>query len=423
MHLILVGLNHKTASVSMREKLYFADNVLPDAYQKLSSYATIKGAVILSTCNRIEIYVASDEIEPCFIEIEQFIESFHGVTRNEFFPHIYRKHCEDAVSHLFKVAASLDSMVVGEYQIQGQLRDAYTRASEKGYTNNLTNKIFQTAIQVGKAIRTDTGIGKGSVSIASVAVDLVQDLFKDSKSYTLLIIGAGKMAALAAQNLSQLKECKVTVCNRTIEKAEELAKRFNAEMVHYDNRHKAINESDIIIVSTGADDFIINKDDLTEFCSNNTTEKKKFLIDISLPRNIDPEINELDNIILYSLDELQEVIAANLGKRSLEIEKTEKIIAKIALDYYEWYAKQEIMPIMQQLKQNLEVIKTRTLEANKTALTQFDNTQQQAIVTILDYYSEKLIKAIMKNMKMVADKDELRRIAQSLKNSFTITED
>ena len=417
MHLILVGLNHKTASVSMRERLYFAETVVMDAYSKLTAFPSIKSCVLLSTCNRIEIYAASMDIDSCFNDIEQFIESFHGITRDEFLPHVYRKHCDDAVSHLFKVAASLDSMVVGEYQIQGQLRDAYTFASENGYTNNLTNKIFQTAIQVGKAIRSETGIGKGSVSIASVAVDLVQELFKDNQSYSLLIIGAGKMAALAAQNLSQLKECKVSVCNRTQEKAQELALRFKANIIAYDDRFKAIQENDIIIVSTGAEDYIISKDDISKL---NTVKSKKFFVDISVPRNIDPAINELDNIFLYSVDDLQNVITANIGKRSGEIEKAEKIIDKIALEYYEWYAKQEIMPIMQQLKQNIEIIKAKTLEANKGALTQFDAQQQQAINSILDNYSDKLIKAIMKNMKNVAGIEELRQMAHSLKNSFSI---
>lgn len=417
MHLILVGLNHKTASVSMRERIYFAETVLMDAYSKLTAFHSVQGCVLLSTCNRIEIYVATMDIENCFSDIEQFIESFHGITREEFLPHVYRKHCDEAVSHLFKVAASLDSMVVGEYQIQGQLRDAYTFASENGFTNNLTNKIFQTAIQVGKAIRSETEIGKGSVSIASVAVDLVQELFKETESYSLLIIGAGKMAALAAQNLSQLKECKVSVCNRTQEKAEELANRFNANIISYEDRFEEIQENDIIIVSTGSEDYVISKEDIAKL---NTENKKKFFVDISVPRNIDPAINELDNIFLYSVDDLQEVIAANIGKRSGEIEKAEKIIDKISLEYYEWYAKQEIMPIMQQLKQNIEIIKTKTLEANKAALTQFDVQQQQAINTILDNYSEKLIKAIMKNMKNVAGIEELRQMAHSLKNSFSI---
>ena len=421
MHLILVGLNHKTASVSIREKLFFPENVQPDAYKQLSKYSSIKGCVLLSTCNRIEVYAATSNIDACFTDIEQFLESFHGIGRNEFLPHIYRKHCEEAVSHLFKVAASLDSMVVGEYQIQGQLRDSYTFASEKGLTNNLLNKIFQTAIQVGKAIRSETEIGKGSVSIASVAVDLVQDLFKGENSYSLLIIGAGKMATLTAQNLSQLKHCTVSVCNRSIEKASELANRFNATIIPFEQKQKAIVENDIVIVSTGADNYILTKDELLKSNAGNDS-RKKFFVDISIPRNIDPAINELDNVVLYSLDDLQEVIASNINKRSAEIGKAEKIIADIANDYYDWYAKQEIMPVMQEIKQRIEAIKTRTLEANKQALTQFDSQQQQAVVTILDNYSEKLIKAIMKNMKNVAGKDELKRIAQSLKDSFSIDE-
>lgn len=421
MHLILLGVNHKTASVHIRERLFFADAQLPQAYTQLVSYPSVKACVIVSTCNRTEIYIASPDIEEGYADIEQFVESFHSITRDEYFPFAYRKHCEDAVSHLFKVAASLDSMVVGEYQIQGQIRDAYTFAADNSYANGLIHKIFQSAIQVGKAIRSETEIGKGSVSIASVAVDLVHDLFKDKTSYSLLIIGAGKMAALATQNLSQMKECKVSVCNRTFEKALEIAQKFNAAIIPFEQRHKAICENDIVIVSTGADEYVLTKDEMLEHCSE-ACEHQKFFIDISVPRNIDPAINELDNIILYSLDDLQNVIATNLDKRSIEIEKAEQIIATIASDYYEWYAKQEIIPIMQHIKQELGVIKTRTLLANKTMTAQFSDAQLELLQTILDEYSDKLIKVIMKNLKNVAGKDELIKMAMSLKTSFTVDE-
>jgi len=421
MHLILVGVNHKTASVNIRERLFFAEAQLPQAYAQLSSSANVKACVIVSTCNRTEIYIASPNIEEGYADIEQFIESFHSIERETYFPYAYRKHCEDAVSHLFKVAASLDSMVVGEYQIQGQIRDAYTFAAENGYANGLIHKIFQSAIQVGKVIRSETEISKGSVSIASVAVDLVNDLFRERTSFSLLIIGAGKMAALATEDLSQLKECKVSVCNRTLDKATELAQKFNATIIPYELRYKAICDNDIVIVSTGADDYVLTKEELSEYCSG-AFSHQKFFIDISVPRNIDPAINELDNIILYSLDDLQNVITTNLDKRSAEIEKAEHIITTIAGDYYEWYAKQEIMPIMQNIKQELSVIKTRTLLANKAATAQFNNQQQELLNSILDEYSDKLIKVIMKNLKSVAGKDELIKMALSLKNTFTVDE-
>ncbi len=422
MHLVLLGLNHKTASVAIRERLYFSEQILNKAYETLMSFASVKGCVILSTCNRIEIYMASPNIEACFVDAQDFIEQFHGVNRDYYLPVMYRKHCEEAVSHLYKVAASLDSMVVGEYQIQGQIRDAYTFASEHAYANNLIHKIFQSAIQVGKAVRSETEIGKGAVSIASVAVDLVHELMNNRPSFTLLIVGAGKMANLAVQNLSQSGKCKVLVCNRTDEKALELSQKFDASVVAYENRIDAVCASDVIIVSTSADEYIIDKEQLQEAYLA-LKNKTHYFIDLSIPRNIDPSIYELDSVVLYSIDDLQNVISSNIEKRSSEIERAEQIIATIAKDYYEWYAKQEIMPVMQHIKHELEVIKSRTIDANKSALSDFNEQQQKAVITILDNYSEKLIKAIMKNMTNVAGNEELRRMAQSLKNSLSVDEE
>lgn len=230
------------------------------------------------------------------------------------------------------------------------------------------------------------------------------------------------MANLAVQNLSQSGKCKVLVCNRTDEKALELSQKFDASVVAYENRIDAVCASDVIIVSTSADEYIIDKEQLQEAYLA-LKNKTHYFIDLSIPRNIDPSIYELDRVVLYSIDDLQNVISSNIEKRSSEIDRAEQIIASIAHDYYEWYAKQEIMPIMQHIKHELDVIKSRTIDANKSALSDFNEQQQKAVVTILDNYSEKLIKAIMKNMTNVAGKEELRRMVQSLKNSLSVDEE
>ena len=421
MHLILVGTNHKTASVDVRERLYIPAEKLDDVYRKLSSSGVIQGCVILSTCNRIEIYASVQEIDKGFDQITNFLIDFHEVDKDFIFHHIYRKHCEDAVFHLLKVAASLDSMVIGEYEIQGQVRNAYNFASENGFTNNLLNKLFQSAIQAGKVIRNETEIGKGSVSMASVAMELVNELLEDNESYDLLIVGAGEMATLTAQNLVDKKQCSVTVINRSIEKASEIANRFKAKVLPYEELFNAISNHDIVVVSTSANDYIIKSSDIERVLARNgTIASKRFFIDLSVPRNVDPSINELDNQFVYSVDDLQEVVSNNLDKRYNEISKAEQIIEHLSADYFEWYTKQSIMPVMTQLKGELEVIKRRILQANDKELNTYDDNQRIVLNNVLDQYSDKLIKVIMKNLKNITHGSNMPRIAQKLEETFTI---
>lgn len=417
MHFIVVGLNHKTAPLAFREKLHFRGEVISDALTILNQCDTIKGSVILSTCNRIDVFASVKNINDGYEDIEHFLCKFHNILPEELQNYIYRKNCELAVSHLFKVAASLDSMVIGEYQIQGQLRDAYFIANENKATNNMINKLFQTAIQIGKQVRSQTDIGKGSLSVATLAVELIQQIFDKKENFKVLLIGAGKISNLTAENLKQFNTS-IVVTNRSVEKATELALRFNGTVVDYQYRYEAVGQSDVIIVSTSSNDYTINKKELLKLNEDKQT-KLRIFIDLSVPRNIDPAINELDNCHLYTIDDIHSMVHSNLSKRSKEIEKAEKIISAVSEDYYQWYAKQFIIPVMVELKEQLDVIKSKTIDSYKQSLHSFDSSQQLVMKKILDAYSDKLIRIMMKNIKKAISKEDIISITQSLKSSFT----
>lgn len=418
MHLIIAGLNHKTASVEIRDRIHFPTETIQEAYETLNTYPSIKGSVILSTCNRVEIYASVEKVDDAFDEIEEFICKFNNVNREEVRNNFYKKRCEQAVMHLFKVASGLDSMVIGEYQVQGQVRDAYFRAFELNKTSKLLNKAFQTTINIGKKVRSETEIGKGSVSIATLAVDLIKQIFECPQNLKTLLIGAGEISTLTAANLKQLNST-IAISNRSKENADKLAERFDGKTVDYEDRYKAILENDIIIVSTSSKEYTVSKRELAELPDLKNGRSRIFL-DLSIPRNIDPEINGLENCLLYSIDDINKIVTSNISKRSQEVDKAEKIIAEIADEYYEWYSKQFIIPTMQDLKKRLEVLKEKTIAEHSSTYNAFTEDQQVLINELMNSYSNELIKVLMSNIKKATTNEDIIAITKTLRDSFSM---
>ena len=419
MHFVVVGLNHKTAPVEIREKLYFSEEEIPQALNTLNTYPAIKGCVILSTCNRIEIYASADIIEDGFKQIADFISAFKNINNEILAPILYKKNCQQAVTHLLKVSSSIDSMVVGEYQIQGQVRDAYTLANESGATNGIINKLFQTAISVGKRVRSETEIGKGSISVATLAIELIKQVIENEHDFSVLLVGAGKMSNLAANNLQQFKSCKLSITNRSYEKAVALADKHLGTPISYENRHLAAADTDIIIVSTSSDCYTINANAIKSAIESNP-EKSRIFIDLSIPRNVDPAINDFENCLVYSIDDINNLKDLNINKRSLEISKAEEIIHEVSGEYYDWYYKQFIIPTMREIKGDLNILKQRTIATYKNEFGSMESSQQELIDKMLDSYSDKLIKVIMKNIKNSTTNEDLVTIIQNLRKTFTI---
>ncbi len=432
MNTILIGLNHKTAHISIREKIHFPTDKIPQALKSLMKFSQINSCVILSTCNRTEIYAAVENIEIGYNDIIMFISKYHNINQKDFISHIYKKCYGDAVVHLFKVVSSLDSMVIGEYQIQGQVRDAYNIAKENNCTQSLLNKLFQTAIQVGKKIRSQTNIGQGKVSVSSVAVDMVKKIFPNSydppapdsvgirrAGLKILLIGAGKISELTAANLKHYGNCNILVSNRSKDKAEELAAKFNANVISFNNRYDAMIKSDVVIVSTNANKYVV-KEDIFKKIFNRTNKRKIFFIDLSVPRNIDPAINNIQNVISYSIDDLQNHINCNFQKRTDEIQNVEKIVTELSEDYFDWHAKQTIIPVMKEIREEFDDLSLQILNSYKSDLNAMTESQKKIMNEILQNYSEKLIKTIMKNLKKIINVSELAGIARTLKESFSV---
>ncbi len=420
MHFLIVGINFKTADVNIREKLHFPDAVLSNALLMLNEYDSVKGSVILATCNRVEIYASVNNIQKGFEDIVSFINRFHNIPTESFSDYLYKKNCQDAVMHLFNVSSSLSSMVIGEYQIQGQVRDAYFIAKESNATNNMLNKLFQLAIQSGKKVRSQTKIGEGSVSVATLAVEMVKQKFEEYKNLNILLIGAGKISNLTALNFQQqFKNCNITVTNRSGETASKLANKINCKTIHFSKRFDAIADNDIIIASTSAPDYIMCKQEILRL-EKTLKDKPHIFIDLSIPRNIDPEINSMENCFVYSIDDINKVIDFNIDKRTLEVTKAEYIINDISQEYYDWYSKQFILPLMHEIKDEMGLIKQYLLSSYETFYTTLDEEQKEYVNKMLDSYSDKIIKVIMSNLRKAAAKEDLISIAKTLKHTFSL---
>jgi glutamyl-tRNA reductase len=324
-NILLIGVNHKTAPIQIREKISFSSECLPQALLRLKSYDSIEEDVILSTCNRVEIYATGKSLEGLRKSIWDFIADFHKIKPQEFENYFYEFKGTEAVRHLFKVVSSLDSMVIGEPQIFGQVKESYFKACEyKTIKHNLRN-IFEEAIKTGKKIRSETKIGKGAVSMSSAAIELVKKTFNDFEGKKILIIGTGKIGELAVRDLYLKGASKVLVANRTFHRACELARNFNGIAIKWQDILKTLINADIVVSSTSAKDYLIEKEDL-ERIMQKRKNRTLFLIDLGLPRNIDPKASHISNLHLYNIDDLHQVRFANLNERLSQVKNAERII-------------------------------------------------------------------------------------------------
>lgn len=343
MRLTLLGLSHKTAPVAIREKLAFPADSQTEALAVLTSCDAVSEAVIVSTCNRTELYAVTSAAAEGAEEVLDFICGYKGVDREAIAPYLYASHGEAAVRHLFRVVSSLDSMVVGEAQILGQVKEAYELSFENGASGRVFNRLFRQSFEVGKRVRTETAIGENAVSISYAAVELAKKVFDSLAGRTVLILGAGKMSELTARHLVSCGAARILVANRTQSRAEELAEHFGGVAVPYDALYEHIAKADIVISSTAATEFVITKDRL-EPAMRMRRGAPLFLIDIAVPRDIDPAVNDLDDAYLYDIDALNHVVESNLEERAREAARAEVIIAEEIGTFQRWLESMEVVP-------------------------------------------------------------------------------
>lgn len=360
MHLTLVGLSHKTAPVEIREKLTFPEHIQEDALARLTASDAVSEAVIVSTCNRTEIYAVTAEGHDGPAAIIDYIADYHDLDRHELVRYLYISEGEAVVRHLFRVVASLDSMVLGEAQILGQVKGAYDCAFSAQGTGRIFNKLFRQSFEVGKRVRTETDIGENAVSISYAAVELAKRVFDSLDGRTVLILGAGKMSELTAKNLVGAGVSKTLVANRTLARAEELAARFNGEAIPYEDLFVRMSEADIVISSTAATEYVITRELLAPVL--NRRRDPLFLIDIALPRDIDPECAKVADAFLYNIDDLNGVVSANLEERMREAERAEVIIAEEIDIFARWLDSMEVVPTVAAIRAKAETIRSEEME-------------------------------------------------------------
>lgn len=378
MKLLLTGVSHNTAPVEVRESLAFRAEDLPRALEDLRSRAGVNEALILSTCNRVEITVTTeDSIDPQ-TTVDLFLTDHKRVPAEGIGPHVYRYEGREAIHHLFRVAASLDSMVVGEPQILGQLKVAYTAAKDAGAVCGWLDGLLTRAFGVAKRVRSETGIGQMAVSVSYAAVELARKIFGSLAGRTVMIVGAGKMSELAARHLRRSGASHVFVTNRTHDRAMEMARLFQGTPVEYDRFHATLPEVDILIASSAAPHYILNKEEMQRVIAARRN-KPAYLIDLAVPRNIDPSVNDVANVFLYDIDDLQEVVNANLRERMKEAERAETLVSEEVERMMARLKVVEITPTIVGLQEQLEQIRSAEIEKARRRYGPFTPQQEEAL--------------------------------------------
>jgi glutamyl-tRNA reductase len=353
--IILIGINHKTAPVELRECMAFSKDESSTALDVLRRIATIHEALLYSTCNRVELLMVTDDRNHAVRAAKKFISDFNKIPVTEFESSLYVHENDEAVRHLFRVAASLDSMVVGEPQILGQIKEAYRGAAQAKSAGVILNRLMHRAFFVAKRVRTETGIGDRAVSISYAAVELARKIFGSLEGKRVLLIGAGEMAELAVEHLIRNQVSETLVANRTFENGLELSRRFNGKAIRFEEIAEHLRTVDIIISSTGAPGFVITRD-IVKPVIRARRSRPLFFIDIAVPRDIDPEINRLDNSYVYDIDDLKGVIDENIEDRQKEAVKGERIIDEAVIRFREWHEALDVVPTIVALRGKLEAM-------------------------------------------------------------------
>lgn len=378
MHVVVVGLNYRTAPVEVRERFSFAEKDLPQALQELSRTKSVLEGVIIATCNRTEIYVVVDRLHMCGYFIRGFMEKWFGIPREEFTQYLYIYEDDRALRHLFRVACGLDSMVLGETQILGQVKTAFLLAQSEKATGQWFNMLFKQAITLSKRAHSETAIGESAVSVSYAAVELGKRIFGSFSGKKVLILGAGKMSELTAKHLSGAGAEEVFVANRTYARAEELASKFNGTPCSMQEAMQRIAEVDILISSTGAEGYVITSSQVAQSMKQRPN-RPLFMIDIAVPRDIDPSVGELQDVFLYDIDDLEGIVESNLEMRRSEAAKIENMIEEEISAFGSWLHTLGLKPVIRALQEKSNAIHESTLESMFNKLPELDERQRKVI--------------------------------------------
>ena len=406
MMLTLIGVNHKTAPIELRERIAISREELPETTRALAAVPGVAECMIVSTCNRVEI-VAS--IESPEADLTAFLHRHFGLDAALLAPHIYEHRDQEAVRHLFRVAASLDSMVVGEPQILGQVKEAFAVARASGTVGGQLEHLLQSAFAAAKKVRSETEIGSNSVSIASVAVELARKIFGSLQGRTVFLVGAGKMSELAARHLVQQGAGAILVTNRTLERARQLAEPFNGRVIPFDQLYETATEADIVISSTGAPHPIFRREHGQQFM-HRRRNRPMFFIDIAVPRDVDPAVNKLDGIFVYDIDDLQAVAASHLAERSRQAGDAEALIAAEVERFHQRQRTVNVAPAIVALQRQAEEIRQSELRRVQTRIGTLTAEQLAAVEALTRGLVNKFLHPPMQALKQAARENDATRL-------------
>jgi len=418
-HLLLVGISHRTAPVELRERLDFNVRGVGEALRALASRDSTREAVVVSTCNRAEIYAVCDDVERTKADLVRFVGEFHGVEGRSLEPHVYSRVDLDATRHLFGVAAGLDSLVVGEPQILGQVKEALSTATDEHAAGPLLNRLFHSSFGVGKRVRTETGLGAGAVSIGFAAVSLARKIFGDLKGRSVLVVGAGEMGKLTALHMRTQGVGRITIVSRTMAHAARTAETIGgASVAPWEEMDAALSASDIVITATGAASPILTKARV-EAVMRTRRNQPLFLIDIALPRDVEGAAGEIEQVFLYNIDDLQTTVRENMARRTSEVERAQAIVSEEAEKFGAWLNSRGAIPTVVSLRRHFENVWRSELNRLEPKLASLPPEARQRIEDVTHLVIEKLLLMPTEQLKSLGgDPETLTVYAEALSRLF-----
>jgi len=389
-YIVAIGLNHKTAPVEVRERLAFSSEDTPKVLEAMRQDTCVDEIALFSTCNRVEFLLATKDAPKAVEAVKDFMAKFKNTPRHTFEQALYVCHGDEAVRHIFRVAASLDSMVVGEPQILGQIKESYLHACDYRTCGVVLNRLMHRSFSVAKRVRTETGIGDHAVSISYAAVELGRKIFGELEGKAVLLLGAGEMAELAVEHLANNRAQPIFVANRTFERGLELAERFRGTAIRFEEVRDYLKQVDIVISSTGAPGYILVPEDFKGLMRARRN-RPLFFIDIAVPRDIDPEINRINNVYVYDIDDLKNAIQENIEERKQEALRGERIVDAAVIQFRRWFQSLDVVPTIVDLRNKMEGIRQKELKKTFSALNSASEEDRAAI----DRLTAALVKKIL----------------------------
>jgi glutamyl-tRNA reductase len=419
MHLLLIGISHHTAPVELREKLAVADSELPDTLSSLGRRAGVGEAVVLSTCNRTEIYATCPNLDDGHEALTTFLAESRGLALDDLRPHLYARTHADAARHLFRVAAGLDSLVVGEPQILGQVKQAYATASEQGCTGAFLNRLFHKSFSAGKRVRTETGLADGAVSVSYGAINLARKICGDLRSLTALVVGSGEMAELTARHLQAQQVGRMFVSSRTADHATLLAEHIGGEVVSWEELDRALAAADVVVSATGASEQIISRDRVARAMRRRRT-RPLFIIDIAVPRDVDPRAGEIEQVFLYDIDDLRAIVSENLARRGSEVVRAEAVVNEEVEAFVAWTRSRTAMPTLMALRGRFEAVRQAELARLQSKLAHLPPDARARVDDVTRLIVEKLLITPTEQLKALPDRDTLVAYTDALNHLFAL---